>query len=655
MKRERSGSTASDDREPPKVKVPKDKGVTNAAQSSSTMAATLAALQSSVAAQIAAASQKLSNKPLITSASMPTTSISATPVAVADPIVSKKAAVFTLRVDAQGREIDQDGNVVIQAAKSVRTAVANQRRDVKKKTASTYNPYLAHRYQKGEDEGAREGKEAEEDDTRIHLSSREARGRKALQFVEAGSYVAAQNRERERAEERLRSGAASGRLHPKIIESATWAAEQGENASTSTSASSSSGKTVQVQVSQACDKDVVPALEWWDADFLPKAHRAAIGLKTNAVNSANNNSSSIPATVSGLDVSLFALQNSKTYRFIQHPPSTSALKSDAPDVPLPIYLTEKERKRIRRQRRMAEEQERRDKMMMGLIPIPEPKFKLSNFMRILGDQAIADPSKVEQKVIQQVRARELKHEMDNLARKLTPSQRREKKIRKLQDAALKAREAHVAVFSVNDIHNPRLRFKVDMNAQQWLLTGSVVVCQEGHVNLVYVEGGPRAIRKFTRLMMHRMEWGCIPSATELVNLKEAEQKRRDARLGIGGNADANADGDGDGEKSNNKIGGGDGHDSAMQEGVSDVESGDDDEDDDDVDDDYGGNEGGFSFHGGPPNVCRLLWTGVMAASKRTFAHFKFQEVRTQLGARHILEAQQLQSYWDMAMNMQARS
>ena len=48
------------------------------------------------------------------------------------------------------------------------------------------------------------------------------------------------------------------------------------------------------------------------------------------------------------------------------------------------------------------EMQKRDMQMMGLIQPPEPKFKLSNFMKVLGDQAVADPSKVEQKVMQQV-------------------------------------------------------------------------------------------------------------------------------------------------------------------------------------------------------------------------------------------------------------
>ena len=49
-------------------------------------------------------------------------------------------------------------------------------------------------------------------------------------------------------------------------------------------------------------------------------------------------------------------------------------------------------------------------------------------MKVLGDQAVADPSKVEQRVMQQVHERQLTHEMKNLAAKLTPGEKREKQI-----------------------------------------------------------------------------------------------------------------------------------------------------------------------------------------------------------------------------------
>ena len=180
---------------------------------------------------------------------------------------------------------------------------------------------------------------------------------------------------------------------------------------------------------------------------------------------------------------------------------------------------------MRTQKRMAVENERRDKQMMGLIPAPEPKFKLSNFMKILGDEAIADPSVVEQKVIEQMRQRELRHEMDNLARKLTPAQRYEKRVGKIKAAVVKAREVNVAVFSVSDMFDPRLRYKVDINAAKWLLTGTVLLCEEGRVNMVLVEGGPRAIKRFTRLMLHRVKWGSVPTAAEKVQIEAASRER----------------------------------------------------------------------------------------------------------------------------------
>ena len=65
-------------------------------------------------------------------------------------------------------------------------------------------------------------------------------------------------------------------------------------------------------------------------------------------------------------------------------------------------------------------------------------------MRVLHDQAIADPSAVERKVREQIAQREKNHEMRNLARKLTPEERREKKLRKIKQDA--AGDINVALF-----------------------------------------------------------------------------------------------------------------------------------------------------------------------------------------------------------------
>ncbi len=57
-------------------------------------------------------------------------------------------------------------------------------------------------------------------------------------------------------------------------------------------------------------------------------------------------------------------------------------------------------------------------------------------MRVLENEAIQDPTKLEASVRQQVADREAKHIADNAARKLTDEQRREKKRKKMeQDSA----------------------------------------------------------------------------------------------------------------------------------------------------------------------------------------------------------------------------
>ena len=108
--------------------------------------------------------------------------------------------------------------------------------------------------------------------------------------------------------------------------------------------------------------------------------------------------------------------------------------------------------------------------MMGLIPVPEPKFKLSNFMKVLGDQAVADPSKVEMRVVQQMKQRQLNHEMRNQAAKKTPAEKWAKKMKKYQEDT--TRQVSVACFSIKDFSNPSNRYKVDVNAQLYYLSGT---------------------------------------------------------------------------------------------------------------------------------------------------------------------------------------
>jgi U4/U6 small nuclear ribonucleoprotein PRP3 len=125
--------------------------------------------------------------------------------------------------------------------------------------------------------------------------------------------------------------------------------------------------------------DLLTYVEWWDEAFLPKEVR--------------DTRRKSKAAVLLDDFALLDLTHCKTYKYVQHPVPVKPLGGDRPDEPLTMFLTKKERKRVRKAAREEREREKRDKMMMGLIAAPEPKFKLSNFMKILGDQAVADPSK----------------------------------------------------------------------------------------------------------------------------------------------------------------------------------------------------------------------------------------------------------------------
>ena len=59
------------------------------------------------------------------------------------------------------------------------------------------------------------------------------------------------------------------------------------------------------------------------------------------------------------------------------------------------------------------------------------------------------------RVLQQMRQRELNHEMRNLSAKLTPAERRVKRISKLQEDT--SRQVYVAVFRIKDFSDPKHR------------------------------------------------------------------------------------------------------------------------------------------------------------------------------------------------------
>ena len=80
-------------------------------------------------------------------------------------------------------------------------------------------------------------------------------------------------------------------------------------------------------------------MEWWDELFLPKDLRAArarsrVTEQQDAFDQLN-------------------IENSRTYKLVQHPVPVKPLGGESKSIDvLPVYLTKKERKRIRRKARM---------------------------------------------------------------------------------------------------------------------------------------------------------------------------------------------------------------------------------------------------------------------------------------------------------------
>lgn len=188
---------------------------------------------------------------------------------------------------------------------------------------------------------------------------------------------------------------------------------------------------------------------------------------------------------------------------IEHPTQIRPPNEPLRPAYMPVFLTQRERKKLRRQNRREAWKEEQEKIRLGLIDPPEPKLKISNLMRVLGNEAIQDPTKIEAHVREQMAKRQKEHEEANQSRKLTVEQKREKKVKKLKEDT--SMGVQVSVYRIRDLHNVQSKkFKVETNAKQLFMTGVVILFRDCCV--VVVEGGPKQQKRYRRLMMHRIKW-----------------------------------------------------------------------------------------------------------------------------------------------------
>ncbi|OBT65574.1 U4/U6 small nuclear ribonucleoprotein PRP3 [Pseudogymnoascus sp. 23342-1-I1] len=188
--------------------------------------------------------------------------------------------------------------------------------------------------------------------------------------------------------------------------------------------------------------------------------------------------------------------------YIQHPVLLEPPQEKNVPAPKPMFLTAKEQAKLRRQRRMVDLKEQQAKIRLGLEPAPPPKVKKGNLMRVLGEEAVKDPTAVEARVNREIAERHTKHLDTNEDRKLTKEQKLEKlALNQEKDAAKGIR---IMVFKINSLANGSHRFKIAKNAEQYALTGICIM--NPRFNLVIVEGGEHSIRQYKKLMLSRIDW-----------------------------------------------------------------------------------------------------------------------------------------------------
>lgn len=239
-------------------------------------------------------------------------------------------------------------------------------------------------------------------------------------------------------------------------------------------------------------KKEIPIWEWWDVPFLRDEPEEAL-----ANCRINEDGVGVEQIANAIHI-----RDDRITHYMHCPPPLQPLDAVKEPPVVPLMLTKKETKKLRRQRRMEKMKEKQEMIATGLLPIEAPKVKLSNMVRVLANESTADPTKVEAEVRKQVEERRKKHETDNQARKRTKEERRDKAVEKLEQD--KEGGLMATVYRIVSMDHPQHRFKVDINARQWQMTGVLMVFPE--MNIIVVEGGAKALRKYKKLMLRRIDW-----------------------------------------------------------------------------------------------------------------------------------------------------
>jgi len=359
---------------------------------------------------------------------------------------------------------------------------------------------------------------------------------------------------------------------------------------------------------------LIPDVEWWDSFLLPAGKKSFSPYWYN--DEDGNFIHNVPEKINFEDFQVsendFLIEKITIY--VQHPVQ---LKNDYIEkqnkITMPVFLTEKERKRIRRLRRQEKEKDKQERIRLGLQRPDEPKLKFSNFMNILADSAVQDPSQIERKVRRAYEERYKKMMMENEKNKLTKEQKADK-IKKKFEKDIK-KDCKACLFKITNLFDRKNKFKIDKNAQQLYLTGVCITNKRNNVekitSFVYVEGGPLALKKFKILLLRRIKWensinnNNSQGNIENTNIKNIMLNEKDNV--IMQNEDINQD-----KNNDNGI---------INKNSEELKN---------------------SKH------CMLVWEGTI--KKRSFEKWKLMEVTSEIRARKILSDKGMEHYWNLLLS-----
>lgn len=502
------------------------------------------------------------------------------------------ARPIALRLDDKGREIDAAGQLVKterHASSLANQAILNSQSESARRDA---NDARARAFLQ---QGSVPSDSAAD-------KSRARRANRGLAFVEPGSLVERAEKARDelvlrelKRQENAARWATRATLVDPLVDHAALVSEQSVQRVPL-------GRAAVAAAAAAEATGGVPLVEWWDAPLL--------------ADETSYDANFVPADDS------ISFNDSRISLFVEHPVPVNPLVVFKPPPPAKVMLTEKERKRIRKQNRAEAEAARRERVLLGLEEEKKPKATLANMMRVHGTSAVLDPTAIEAMVSREVAERKRVHDDDNLRRQLTPAQRREKRRRKLVDDT--AAGTHVAVFRVRDLTHPQRRFKVNATARDCLMTGCAVV-QPGFA-IVIVEGGAKAVNQFKKLMLRRIDWTSnTPITSEIFKSQVTAQLTGadpDAAIQAAKDRIKNANGD---DNNNNDM---------------------DEDEGPELDAETREKLDAALQPDSSNNECRLVWEGMVAA--RAFRTWSIETAATERAARFYLRQHNVEHFYNIA-------